>query len=77
MHTGVGTPNFFAVHSEIDFANAELDALLPSADIVAILLPLTPETHSLIDERFLNKLKDGAILVNAGRWVLHVMLACW
>jgi phosphoglycerate dehydrogenase-like enzyme len=44
-----------------------LDALLPTADVVVVLLPLTPETHHIVDEAFLNKMKDGAIIINAGR----------
>lgn len=37
------------------------------ADIVVIALPLTPATNRIVDERFLSLLKDGAVVVNAGR----------
>lgn len=47
---------------------ADLDELLPSADIVIILLPLTPETHHVVDARFLSRMKKGALLINAGRY---------
>ncbi|CAL5227040.1 g9937 [Coccomyxa viridis] len=46
---------------------SELKALLPKADIVVILVPLTPETHHLVDADFLATMKQGAMLVNAGR----------
>lgn len=45
----------------------ELDELLPTADIVVVLLPLTPETHHIVDAAFLAKMQRGALLVNAGR----------
>ncbi|MBS0447354.1 MAG: glyoxylate/hydroxypyruvate reductase A [Proteobacteria bacterium] len=44
-----------------------LDALLPTAQIVINLLPLTPATHGLIDARFLARLPRGAGLVNLAR----------
>ena len=46
---------------------AELKTLLPKADIVVILVPLTPETHHLVNAEFLATMKQGAMLVNAGR----------
>lgn len=44
-----------------------LDDLLGLADIVVLIMPLTSETHHLIDARRLAKIKQGALLVNAGR----------
>lgn len=46
---------------------ADLDALLPLADILVCILPNTSETQDLIDRRRLQLLKPGALLVNAGR----------
>ena len=34
---------------------------------MVILVPLTPETHHLVDANFLATMKQGAMLVNAGR----------
>ena len=45
----------------------ELDELLPGADAVVVLLPLTPATHGLVDARALGRMRDGALLLNAGR----------
>ena len=45
----------------------ELDALLAEADLVTLHVPLTPETHGLIDARRLGLLRDGACLVNTAR----------
>jgi phosphoglycerate dehydrogenase-like enzyme len=44
-----------------------LPSLLPSADIVVLLTPLTPATRGLVDERFLAAMKPGALLVNGAR----------
>jgi phosphoglycerate dehydrogenase-like enzyme len=46
---------------------AELPDLLPVADVVVVLLPLTKETAKTVDTKFLAQMKDGALLVNAAR----------
>jgi phosphoglycerate dehydrogenase-like enzyme len=46
---------------------AKLDDLLPKADIVILITPITTETRGLIDASRLAKMKRGALLVNAGR----------
>jgi phosphoglycerate dehydrogenase-like enzyme len=46
---------------------AELDALLPRADVVVLACPLTPETRGLVDAPFLARMRDGALLVNVAR----------
>ena len=44
-----------------------LSRLLPEADVVVLLVPLTPDTDGLVDATFLSQIKDGALLVNAAR----------
>jgi phosphoglycerate dehydrogenase-like enzyme len=46
---------------------AELPALLPRAEVVVLLVPLTEQTRGLVDGPFLAALPDGALLVNAAR----------
>jgi phosphoglycerate dehydrogenase-like enzyme len=41
--------------------------LLPAADIVVLIVPLTPETTGLIGAKELARMKQGALLVNAAR----------
>ncbi|MGV9211663.1 2-hydroxyacid dehydrogenase [Micromonospora sp. RB23] len=48
-------------------AVAELPRLLPDADVVVVLVPLTDQTRGLIDKDFLTAMPDGALLVNAAR----------
>lgn len=45
----------------------ELAELLPTADIVVLLVPLTAATRGLFDERLLARMRRGALLVNAAR----------
>jgi len=44
-----------------------IDELLEKSDIVSLHLPLTPETKNLINRERINKMKDGAIIVNCAR----------
>ena len=48
-------------------AVTELDGLLPSADAVVLVTPLTEDTRGLLDARRLALLPDGALVVNVGR----------
>lgn len=45
----------------------ELDALLPRADVVALALPHSPQTLHLMNGARIAKMKDDAVLLNAGR----------
>lgn len=46
---------------------SELAQLLPSAEIVVLLVPLTAQTEGLFDGRMLSRMRPGALLVNAAR----------
>ena len=46
---------------------AELDDVLPGAQILVNMLPLTSQTTGFLDARRLGLLPDGALVVNAGR----------
>lgn len=48
-------------------AMSELAGLLPAADVVVLATPLTPQTRHLVDASFLERMKDGALLVNIAR----------
>jgi phosphoglycerate dehydrogenase-like enzyme len=51
-------------------STADLPALLPEADVVILIVPVTPETRGMVDAAFLAAMKDGALLVNAARGVV-------
>ena len=48
-------------------AVTELPELLPYADIVVLVVPLTSETTRMVDAAFLAAMPDGSLLVNAAR----------
>lgn len=48
-------------------AIADLPDLLPTADAVIVVIPLTDETRGLVDAAFLAAMPDDAVLVNAAR----------
>lgn len=45
----------------------EMDQVLPRGDIVAMVMPNTPETKGIMDSRRIALMKDGALLINVGR----------
>ena len=55
-------PSFVDVHPLSD-----LDALLSEAEVLAVTLPLTPETEGFIGSREIGLLPDSAIVVNVAR----------
>ena len=48
-------------------AYVDLDTLLARSDVVSLHLPLTAENAGMVNEGFLAKMKDGAILLNTAR----------
>jgi phosphoglycerate dehydrogenase-like enzyme len=63
--TSVGRTARDGVHG-----TGELPALLPGADVVVLVVPVTDETTGLVDAAFLAAMPDGALLVNAARGVV-------
>lgn len=46
---------------------ANFDAILPTLDVVILIMPLTKENHHFINAQRLAAMKDGAALVNVAR----------
>lgn len=46
---------------------SELPNLLPEVDIVILAIPLNASTTGLVDDSFLSRMRDGALLVNVAR----------
>lgn len=60
-------PGASASTSGLPAVSTDLDTLLAESDFVSIHVPLTPETHHLVDADFLSKMKPNAVLVNTAR----------
>ncbi len=54
----------------LGFEYVDLDTLLGQADIVTLHSSYTPETHHLIDEKAIARMRDGALLINTARGAL-------
>lgn len=59
---------FPAKDSGIDYV--ELDELFSRSDIISFHCPLTDETYHLIDEKSVDKLKKGVVIINTSRGAL-------
>ncbi|MEA9389972.1 glyoxylate/hydroxypyruvate reductase GhrB [Acerihabitans sp. TG2] len=73
-HLGFSMPILYNArhqHSEAEqrfnATYCDLDSLMAKADFVCIILPLTDQTHHLINRERLANMKPSAILINAGR----------
>jgi D-lactate dehydrogenase len=55
---------------EIGVKYVSLEEILRNSDIISLHVPLTPQTHHLIDERALALTKPGVMLINTGRGAL-------
>jgi len=53
--------------SQVGVRYTGLDELLGHSDVVSLHTPLTPETHYLIGESALTKMREGAYLINTSR----------
>jgi phosphoglycerate dehydrogenase-like enzyme len=60
------TPRTFEDGREV-LALGALPELLPTVDVVILIVPLTDETRGLVDSAFLARMKRGALLVNVAR----------
>jgi len=45
----------------------EMAELLPRADVVILIVPITDATRGMVDDAFLARMKQGALLVNVAR----------
>lgn len=49
------------------YLNKDLDVFLSNSDIVVLIPSLNKTTYNLVDRFFINKLKEGSILINVSR----------
>ncbi|XCB29816.1 NAD(P)-dependent oxidoreductase [Arcanobacterium hippocoleae] len=55
------------------YALDQVDQFLSEQDAVIVVIPANEQTNNFIDADFLSKMKDGAVLLNAGRGSLADM----
>ncbi|MFO7837496.1 MAG: D-glycerate dehydrogenase [Candidatus Thorarchaeota archaeon] len=67
FHTRSETNRTRSIAEDLNARRVEFDELLQESDIVSLHVPLTPETEAMIDERELEMMKEGSILVNTSR----------
>jgi len=70
MLQGIGADVIYTSRAEAHGAPARfvsLPALLTDADVVSLHVPLTPQTRAMIDDRAIDSMKPGAVLVNTAR----------
>lgn len=64
---GVDVHTYYDINYDAIIDINSLDSVLPESDIVILTLPLTEQTHHLINAQKLKLLKKNAVLVNIAR----------
>ena len=59
--------NYFDVKNQNLPGFTQLDELLGNSDFVSINVPLTPSTKNLVNQQFIDKMKEDAVLINTSR----------
>ncbi|HOW59228.1 MAG TPA: 2-hydroxyacid dehydrogenase [Candidatus Omnitrophota bacterium] len=59
-----------AFQAKTGFDYVDLDTLFKNSDIITLHCPLTKETHHLIHDQTLAKMKQGVMIINTGRGML-------
>ena len=52
---------------ELNAARVDFETLLEESDFISLHIPLTPDTHHVIDAEALSKMKSNAVLINTAR----------
>jgi D-3-phosphoglycerate dehydrogenase len=53
-----------------EIASPDVSTLASASDVVTLHVPLTAETHQLVDKAFLDRIRPGTILINCSRGAL-------
>ena len=61
--------------TELQIPYVSLDELWRRSDVISLNCPLTPETHHMVSEDVIGRMKPGVMLVNTGRGALIDTLA--
>jgi phosphoglycerate dehydrogenase-like enzyme len=55
------------IERELHLSFRSIDELVSTSDVLSLHLPLTPDTHGLVNSDLLSRMKPGAILINTAR----------
>jgi D-lactate dehydrogenase len=55
------------LEEKFDAAFVEMDEIIEKCDIISLHVPLTPETHYIINKESISRMKDGVMIINTGR----------
>lgn len=55
---------------ELKCRYTDIDEILQQSDIISLHIPLNASTHHFIDDKAINKMKKGVMLINSGRGAL-------
>jgi D-3-phosphoglycerate dehydrogenase len=53
--------------NQLGIKQLDLDSILKTSDVVSIHVPLSNETESIVNEKFLSKMKSGSYFLNVSR----------
>ncbi len=56
--------------TELGIPYVEIDELWRRSDVISLNCPLTPETHHMVSDEVIQRMKSGVMLVNTGRGAL-------
>lgn len=59
--------NYFDVKNQALPGFTQLNDLLGNCDFVSINVPLTPSTKNMVNQQFIDKMKEDAVLINTSR----------
>lgn len=60
-------PNFSPEHAAVGMRSVTMHELFAQSDMVSLHVPLTPETHHMINEESLKQMKKGVMIINTSR----------
>lgn len=57
----------YVKETDLDVRLVDFETLLHESDIISLHIPHTDETHYIIDEEAISKMKDGVMIINCAR----------
>lgn len=55
------------LEKKLNFKIVDMDTLLASSDVITLHVPYSPETHHILNEEAIVKMKEGVVIINTSR----------